>query len=290
MTTQRDPEDLFEGGSDRAAYVRQMFGEISHRYDLVNRVMTVGQDQSWRRLAASQIVRPGDTVLDAGTGTGDLAFACLDAGASRVVGIDVAGPMLEQARAKSQKRRVDEVSGFSLGDATRLPLPDASVDAWCSAFVVRNIPDLPAAFSEAYRVLKPGGLLAVVDNVVPGGDESTPDGEAQQAAGAYVNAFELRRDPSHVRCLSREEWRDVLAAAGFTLRHEETAPKRMAFDPWVKRMGADAAAQAAIKRMLLDAPPAAAAFFAVDGVDGDADNPLAFHLLEAIFIAQKPGE
>ena len=62
----RDPEDLFEGGSDRAAYVRQMFGEISHRYDLVNRVMTVGQDQSWRRLAASQIVRPGDTVLDAG--------------------------------------------------------------------------------------------------------------------------------------------------------------------------------------------------------------------------------
>ncbi|MCA9846652.1 MAG: ubiquinone/menaquinone biosynthesis methyltransferase [Dehalococcoidia bacterium] len=163
MTTQRDPEDLFEGGSDRAAYVRQMFGEISHRYDLVNRVMTVGQDQSWRRLAASQIVRPGDTVLDAGTGTGDLAFACLDAGASRVVGIDVAGPMLEQARAKSQKRRVDEVSGFSLGDATRLPLPDASVDAWCSAFVVRNIPDLPAAFSEAYRVLKPGGRLAVLE-------------------------------------------------------------------------------------------------------------------------------
>jgi len=163
VTTQRDPEALFEGGSDRAAYVRQMFGEISHRYDLVNRVMTVGQDQSWRRLAASQVVRLGDTVLDAGTGTGDLAFACLDAGAARVVGIDVAGPMLEQARAKAEQRRVGEVAGFGLGDATRLPLPDASVDAWCSAFVVRNIPDLPAAFSEAYRVLKPGGRLAVLE-------------------------------------------------------------------------------------------------------------------------------
>ena len=164
MSTEREsPEALFEGDNDRAAYVRQMFGEISHRYDLVNRVMTVGQDQSWRRLAASQIVRPGDTVLDAGTGTGDLAFACLEAGAGRVVGLDVAGPMVERARQKSAARDLGAVSGFGLGDATRLPLPDASVDAWCSAFVVRNIPDLPAAFSEAHRVLRPGGRLAVLE-------------------------------------------------------------------------------------------------------------------------------
>src|SRR5690606_35001454 len=130
---------------------------------LVNRVMTVGQDQSWRRLAASQIVRPGDTVLDAGTGTGDLAFAALEAGAGRVIGLDVAGPMVQQARAKSTDRGVETASGFGMGDATRLPLPDASVDAWCSAFVVRNIPDLTAAFSEAYRVLRPGGRLAILE-------------------------------------------------------------------------------------------------------------------------------
>lgn len=158
-----DPEALFEGDTDRAAYVRQMFGEISRRYDLVNRIMTVGQDQSWRRLAAAQIVRPGATVLDAGTGTGDLAFACLEAGASRVLGIDVAGPMVERAREKSHARDVEASTGFSLGDATRLPLPDASVDAWCSAFVVRNIPDLPAALAEAWRVLKPGGRLAILE-------------------------------------------------------------------------------------------------------------------------------
>jgi demethylmenaquinone methyltransferase/2-methoxy-6-polyprenyl-1,4-benzoquinol methylase len=160
---QPDPEQLFTSGVERAAYVRSMFGEIAKRYDLVNRVMTVGQDQSWRRMAARQIVRPDDVVLDAGTGTGDLAFACLDAGASRVIGIDVAEPMLQRARAKAVERGEATRTTFSQGDATNLPLPDASVDAWCSAFVVRNIPELPAALSEAYRVLRPGGRLAILE-------------------------------------------------------------------------------------------------------------------------------
>jgi len=160
---QPDPEELFTDGSDRAAYVRSMFGEISHRYDRVNRIMTVGQDQSWRRLAARQIVRHGDVVLDAGSGTGDLAFACLEAGASRVIGIDVAEPMLQRARDKAKSRGVVSTTTFSQGDATNLPVPDESVDAWCSAFVVRNIPDLPAALSEAYRVLRPGGRLAILE-------------------------------------------------------------------------------------------------------------------------------
>ena len=157
-----DPTDrLFEEGTDRAAYVQTMFGEISPRYDLMNRVMTVGQDQGWRRRVARAVVRPGDTVVDAGTGTGDLALACIGAGAARVVGLDFARPML--ARARDKALRVEGVAGFALGDATRLPLPDASVDVWCSAFVVRNIPDLDAALREAARVLRPGGRLAVLE-------------------------------------------------------------------------------------------------------------------------------
>lgn len=152
-------ESLFEEGADRAAYVQTMFSEISPRYDLMNRVMTVGQDQGWRRRAARAVVRPGDTVVDAGTGTGDLALACLNAGAGRVIGLDFAGPMLARAVTKAHGRP----AGFALGDATRLPLPDASVDVWCSAFVVRNIPDLDAALREAVRVLRPGGRLAVLE-------------------------------------------------------------------------------------------------------------------------------
>ncbi|MEX2372830.1 MAG: class I SAM-dependent methyltransferase, partial [Dehalococcoidia bacterium] len=116
-----------------------------------------------RRRAAEAIVRFGDTVVDAGTGTGDLALACLEAGAARVVGLDVAGPMVQRARSKAREHGVHGRTGFGLGDATRLPLPDASVDAWCSAFVVRNIPDLDAALREAHRVLRPGGRLAILE-------------------------------------------------------------------------------------------------------------------------------
>ena len=163
MTSERDnpAEHAFEAGADRAGYVREMFGEISGRYDLMNRVMTIGQDLRWRRRAAHAVVRAGDTVADLGSGTGDLAFACLEAGAARVVGLDVAGPMLTRARSKAQ--RISPHAGFALGDATALPLPDASVDVWCSAFMVRNVPDLDAALREAHRVLRPGGRLAVLE-------------------------------------------------------------------------------------------------------------------------------
>ena len=161
MTADRT-DRLFEDGADRAAYVQTMFGEISPRYDLMNRVMTVGQDQGWRRRAARAVVQPGNTVVDAGTGTGDLALACIDAGAAQVIGLDFAGTMLTRARAKAERERFGH-TGFALGDATRLPLPDASVDVWCSAFMVRNIPNLDAALREAVRVLRPGGRLAVLE-------------------------------------------------------------------------------------------------------------------------------
>ncbi len=161
--TNEHPERLFEADVDRAAYVRTMFSEISPRYDLMNRLMTVGRDQSWRRRAAEAIVWPGDTVVDLGTGTGDLALACLEAGAGRVIGLDFAGPMVARARGKARERGATARAGFGLGDATRLPLADESVDAWCSAFMVRNVPDLDAALREAYRVLRPGGRIAILE-------------------------------------------------------------------------------------------------------------------------------
>ena len=160
--TEPPPETMFEPQADRASYVRRMFGDIAARYDLMNALMTLGRDRAWRRLAARELVRPGDRVVDVGCGTGDLALACIDAGAASVAGVDFAAPMLMRAREKAAERGQPSLS-FGLGDATRLPLPDASMDGWCSAFVVRNIPDLDAALAEAWRVLRPGGRLAVLE-------------------------------------------------------------------------------------------------------------------------------
>lgn len=157
----RDPEALFDAEADRAGYVRGMFGSIAGRYDLMNTVMTGGRHHAWRRMAAEALVRPGDSIVDVGCGTGDLSFACVDAGASQVRGFDVAVPMLPIARRKASSRGPAALQTlFGAGDGTRLPLPDDSVDGWTSAFVVRNIPDLDAAIAEAWRVLKPGGRLA----------------------------------------------------------------------------------------------------------------------------------
>src|SRR5262245_13242754 len=117
MTPADATEDLFEQGSDRASYVRGMFGDISARYDLMNTLMTGGRHHAWRRAAARALVRPGDRVLDVGCGTGDLAFACLRAGAASVLGLDFARPMLVHARAKAARKLERHVS-FGVGDAT----------------------------------------------------------------------------------------------------------------------------------------------------------------------------
>lgn len=164
MSEQRpgSPFDVFDAGADRAGYVRHMFGDIAARYDLMNTLMTAGRHHAWRRLAVRELVRPGDRVVDVGCGTGDLGLACVDAGARSLLGVDFAAPMLRHARGKAAQRGARDAS-FVLADATRLPLADDSVDVWCSAFVVRNIPRLDVALAEARRVLRPGGRIGVLE-------------------------------------------------------------------------------------------------------------------------------
>jgi len=162
-TPVHDPDTLYAPNVDRAGFVQGMFASIASRYDLMNTLMTGGRHHAWRRLAASELVRAGDTVIDIGCGTGDLSFACFDAGAKRILGVDFARPMLPLALEKAHSRGFGRKFGVAAGDATNLPLADESVDVWCAAFVVRNIPDLNAALIEAWRVLKPGGRVAVLE-------------------------------------------------------------------------------------------------------------------------------
>ncbi len=152
-------------GKERAAYVQNMFDRIAARYDLMNRVMTFGQDQRWRRFVIRQTQLPtGGSLLDLATGTGDIAFAALHADPSaRVIGADFSvGMMLV-----GQKRPNGSVVRWSGADALNLPFPSDSFDAVTAGYLMRNVIDIPRAFAEQMRVLKPGGRLVLLDTAPP---------------------------------------------------------------------------------------------------------------------------
>jgi len=142
--------------------VRTMFDRIAPVYDAMNRVMTAGLDRRWRRITAETVVRPGDDVLDAACGTGDLAIADARAGGT-VTGLDFSGRMLERARRKAPQLE------WVQGDALALPFADGSFDAATVGFGVRNLDDLEAGLRELRRVLRPGGRLGVLEITRPRG-------------------------------------------------------------------------------------------------------------------------
>jgi demethylmenaquinone methyltransferase / 2-methoxy-6-polyprenyl-1,4-benzoquinol methylase len=142
--------------------VRKMFDRIAPVYDAMNRVMTAGLDGRWRRDAAATVVHPGDEVLDACCGTGDLAIAAAAAG-GRVTGLDFSEEMLARARRKAPG--IEWVQG----DLLELPFPDERFDAATVGFGVRNVQDLQRALSELRRVLRPGGGLAILEITQPQG-------------------------------------------------------------------------------------------------------------------------
>jgi demethylmenaquinone methyltransferase / 2-methoxy-6-polyprenyl-1,4-benzoquinol methylase len=151
-----------ETGTLQPDAVRGMFDRIAPVYDAMNRVMTAGLDRSWRRLAVEAVVQPGDRVLDACCGTGDLALAAEREGGV-VTGLDFSPAMLVRARRKS------ETVAWVEGDVLALPFADGSFDAATVGFGVRNVADLDAGLGELRRVLRPGGRLAILEITQPRG-------------------------------------------------------------------------------------------------------------------------
>jgi demethylmenaquinone methyltransferase/2-methoxy-6-polyprenyl-1,4-benzoquinol methylase len=142
--------------------VRQMFDRIAPVYDAMNRVMSVGLDQRWRRSAAKAVVRPGDAVVDVCCGSGDLALAAAGAG-GRVTGVDFSQPMLERARRKAPG--VEWVEA----DALALPFADGTFDAVTIGFGLRNLAEPARGLAEMRRVLRSDGRIAVLELTRPRG-------------------------------------------------------------------------------------------------------------------------
>jgi demethylmenaquinone methyltransferase/2-methoxy-6-polyprenyl-1,4-benzoquinol methylase len=161
-----------EGLTDRdPARIAGMFDAIARRYDTLNHLLSVGFDRRWRRRAVRELALTGrERVLDMCTGTADLAIEAVTSakgGAREVVGIDFAGAMLRIGLAKIRRRSLDSRIHLARGDATQVPLADASVDAAMVAFGIRNVVDRARACREFLRVLRPGGRLAILEFGMP---------------------------------------------------------------------------------------------------------------------------
>ena len=142
--------------------VRDMFDRIAPVYDFMNHAMSLGLDARWRRLTARAVVHPGDRVLDACCGTGDLALAGARAG-GRVTGLDFSERMLARARRKS------DLIDWVRGDAAALPFPDATFDVVTVGFGIRNLEDMEGGLRELARVLRRGGRLGCLEITRPRG-------------------------------------------------------------------------------------------------------------------------
>ncbi|HEY6189065.1 MAG TPA: bifunctional demethylmenaquinone methyltransferase/2-methoxy-6-polyprenyl-1,4-benzoquinol methylase UbiE [Pyrinomonadaceae bacterium] len=166
-----DPINSAEG--DHARQVREMFGKIAARYDLLNHLLSGNTDQRWRRLVAKRLqaalAHDGARALDVACGTGDLSLAIAHATGARVIGTDFCRPMLEIAARKSSENAAP--IPFVEGDALKLPFADRAFDAVSIAFGLRNLASVEGGLKELWRVLKPGGRCAVLEfssPVVPG--------------------------------------------------------------------------------------------------------------------------
>jgi demethylmenaquinone methyltransferase / 2-methoxy-6-polyprenyl-1,4-benzoquinol methylase len=211
-------------GDDASAarYVRQMFGRVAPRYDLLNHVLSCQIDRYWRRFTVAKVrhvlERPGARPLDLCCGTGDLLAALGRVCSGPTYGSDFCRPMLSAARAKlgSQARLIE-------ADALALPLPDATFDLVSVAFGLRNLTDYRQGVGEMYRLLRPAGLAAILEFSQPRGRLIGPMYEfylrrvLPWLGGAISGAGQAYRylQESVEKFLTPEELAALLREAGF---------------------------------------------------------------------------
>ena len=257
--------------------VREQFGANAAHYVSSP---THAQGASLARLVELVAPRPEWRVLDVATATGHTALAFAPYVAA-VDGLDLTPQMLPLASRLATERGASNLA-WTVGDVDDLPFDSGSFDVVTCRIAPHHFAGIGRFIAEAARVLRPGGALAVVDNVVPGSRRRGKQADRQRQAGEYVNAFEKLRDPSHVRCLSYEEWLDALAAAGLDMAAQETLDKRLTFETWAARHTPEMLAR--LRAMLLRAPAAAADF-----LDPQTNSGLTtFRLREGVFVARRP--
>jgi ubiquinone/menaquinone biosynthesis C-methylase UbiE len=224
---------------------------------------------SLERLVALAQPQSAWRVLDIATGAGHTAYAFAPH-VERVWATDITDEMLDVVRGEIAKRGLANVR-VAHAKAEALPFEDAAFDLVTCRIAPHHFESIEKFLGEAARVLKDGGMLALVDNVVPAG-----------SVGDYVNAFERFRDPSHLRAWTMAEWRSAFIDTGFAIVREEEIEKEMEFASWASRH--DATMQALLRAMLVEATPAVAAVLK----PAERGGTWTFRLREGLLVAKRP--
>jgi ubiquinone/menaquinone biosynthesis C-methylase UbiE len=245
--------------------VQEQFGKTAAHY-LTSKPHALGA--SLERLVALTAPHSDWRMLDVATGGGHVAYTFAPL-VARVWASDITQEMLDMVKAEAAKRGLANLR-TTYAKAEALPFEDASFDLVTCRIAPHHFDSIPLFLDEVHRVLKPSGLLALVDNVVPEG-----------SVGDYINAFERLRDPSHRRAWTMAEWRAALPQHGFAIAQEEQLTKIMEFSSWAARY--DAIMRAMLRAMLIQTTPAVNAVLAPEERDGD----MIFRLCEGLFIAKR---
>ncbi len=154
----------YESDTSKKEQVKSMFNNIAGRYDLLNRILSLGIDVQWRNRAISELKKyHPEKILDVACGTGDFTIASLKTGAKKITGVDISEQMLEEGRKKILKKKLNKTIELVFGDSEHLQFESNSFDACTVAFGVRNFEHLDNGLSEMYRVLKNKAPLIVLE-------------------------------------------------------------------------------------------------------------------------------
>lgn len=247
--------------------VQKKFGEAAADY-AASAVHATGP--SLTRL--TELIEPSPTWrhLDIGTGAGHTALAFASK-VAKVTASDITPEMLQQVRKLARERGLGNVV-TAQAQAGDLPFPDTSYHLVTCRLAAHHFPNAKAFVREAARVLIPGGIFALVDNVSP----------SDADLATRYNALETLRDPSHGRCLALAEWCALIGGAGLDVTSSEVMDQDIPFGPWVERMRCTEATVTRLEEMLKSEPLRALLR------PRETEDGLTFTLREAIILARKP--
>lgn len=243
---------------DQTQAIQRKFGAAAAAY-AASAVHRAGADLD--ALLAALAATGRERVLDLGCGPGHTALATAPR-VREVVAFDLTEAMLDQARRLAAERGLANVR-FERGDASRLPFPDGAFDRVTSRLSAHHVADPAAMLREVARVLAPGGAFLLVDSVAP----------ESPAHDSFLNAFELLRDPSHVRDHRVSDWEAMFRAAGLVPAVLGRFDIHQEFEPWVERIGTPPDAVRGLRALFDAAPDEVRGHFGIRG-----DGTYAFRL------------